>query len=91
MNVSSSIRFAGQDTKVHEIKMPTAPKRKVSLNEWHQHHKWPSMDTLLYLISNAHENGFDEVISRDRWRIMIDEEKFFEYFDVAKEAYGSKT
>lgn len=34
-----------------------------------------------YLISHAHENGFDKVITRHRWQILIDERKLFEYFN----------
>ena len=62
------------------------PPRLIALTEWPQHHEWPPIGGLRHLVFNAQTNGFDRVIRRVGRRVLIDEQKFFEWVDEQNEA-----
>ncbi len=60
---------------------PSDPRRDrvILLTRWPDHHPWPSVSGLRWLVYNARHNGFDKVIRRAGRRILIDEDAFFEW------------
>ena len=53
--------------------------RLIPVTAWPQHHAWPPVGGLRYLIFHARENGFDAVIHRIGRRVLIDEQAFFDW------------
>lgn len=48
---------------------------------WNKYHDWPSVAGLRWMIFNAKLSGFEKVIKRVGRRVLIDEQKFFEFVD----------
>ena len=61
-------------------------QRYIPVNQWNEHHSWPSAGGLRHLIFNAKENGFDSVISRVGRRVLINEQEFFRWVDSHRES-----
>lgn len=61
---------------MNELKLIT---RLIPCTDWPKYHPWPSVAGLRWMIFNAKNTGFDKVIKRVSNRVLIDEQKFFEY------------
>jgi hypothetical protein len=53
--------------------------RLIPVTKWVDHHDWPSIGGIRYLVFNEHANGFAHCIIRIGRRVLIDENKFFEW------------
>ena len=53
----------------------------IPVPKWKEHHEWPTEAGLRYYIFNASFNGFDKVIKKVGRRILIDEERFFDWVE----------
>ncbi len=54
--------------------------RLIPLSHWNEYHDWPSINALRgYDAFMRHRSGFDKVMSKVGRRLVIDEEKFFEW------------
>lgn len=65
-----------------EAKAPTpvSPSaRLIPVTEWNQHHSWPPLGGLRWLIFKESINGFHRVVRRVGRRVLIDEAAFFEW------------
>lgn len=63
-----------------------APKtRLIPVNQWPDHHPWPTVGGLRWMIFNAKSKGFDKVIRRVGRRVLIDEAAFFEWVEARNE------
>ena len=56
----------------------------IPVTVWPEHHFWPSVPGLRYLIFNAKRNGFDAVIRRIGRRVLIDEAAFYEWASAGR-------
>lgn len=57
-----------------------APKnRLIPLSSWNNYHDWPTVNGLRSYAFDRHRNGFDKVVSTVGKRLVINEEKFFEW------------
>ena len=59
--------------------MDKVQSRLIPVPKWPNFHPWPSRAGLRKLIIERTKNGFDKVIVRAGRRILIDEDKFFEW------------
>ena len=61
----------------------TCPARKehrlIPVTQWNDYHPWPPIGGLRHLIFFENTNGFAHCIVRVGRRVLIDEEKFFEW------------
>jgi hypothetical protein len=61
----------------------TCPARKehrlIPVTQWKDYHPWPPIGGLRHLIFFEKTNGFAHCIVRVGRRVLIDEEKFFEW------------
>lgn len=55
--------------------------RLIPCADWPKYHPWPSVAGLRWMIFNAKVSGFEKVIKRVGRRVLIDEQKFFEFVD----------
>ncbi len=71
----------------------TSPQRHsgvphlIPVIKWNEHHEFPSVSSLRWLIFNGEKSGFDRVIRRVGRRVLIDEAAFFDWVgrgDAAK-------
>ena len=53
--------------------------RLIPVPKWNELHLWPTIGALRHYIFNAETNGFSTCIVRVGSRILIDEDKFFEW------------
>ena len=60
-------------------------RRLIPVNKWPDHHPWPTVPGLRWMIFNAKTNGFDAVIRRVGRRVLIDEAAFFEWVEAQNE------
>lgn len=51
----------------------------IPLAKWNEYHPDPSVKALRMLVFRKDENGFDDVIERRGHRILINEDKYFEW------------
>lgn len=51
----------------------------IPVTKWTEHHEYPSISSLRWLIFNAERTGFKKVIRRVGRRVLIDEAAFFEW------------
>lgn len=56
-------------------------RRLIPLTEWPKHHSWPPIGGLRYLVFHSGSNGFNAVIRRVGKRVLIDEQRFFDWAD----------
>ena len=54
-------------------------RKLIQATHWPRYHDWPPIGGLRHLIFYAESNGFDKVIKRVGRRVLIDEDKFFEF------------
>jgi hypothetical protein len=57
-------------------------KNLIPLTKWPEHHAYPNIAGLRYLVFNARANGFDSCIKRIGKRILIDEAAYFAWVDA---------
>ena len=53
--------------------------RIIPVTKWPEYHAWPSVAGLRWLIFNAKINGFEQCIIRKGRRVLISEQRFFEW------------
>ena len=56
-------------------------RKLIPVTKWNDHHAWPPIGGLRYLIFNADSNGFSHCIRRVGRKVLIDESRFFEWVD----------
>ena len=57
----------------------TQNKRLIPVTKWNDFHTWPPVGGLRHLIFYEHTNGFNHCVVRVGRRVLIDEDKFFEW------------
>ena len=62
----------------------------IPLTEWPEHHRYPTVAGLRYLVFNAEKNGFASCIKRIGKRVLIDEAAYFAWVDAQTPATISK-
>lgn len=50
----------------------------IPVPRWADHHDWPTIQALRWMIFNAETNGFKDAFIRVGRRVLVDEEKFFD-------------
>lgn len=53
--------------------------RLIPVTKWNEYHAWPPVGGLRHLIFYEHTNGFNCCVVRVGRRVLIDEDKFFEW------------
>lgn len=64
----------------------TTPTKLIPLTQWPEHHSYPTIAGLRYLVFNADSNGFANVIKRIGKRVLIDEVAYFAWVDAQNPA-----
>lgn len=64
--------------------------RLIPCTDWPKYHPWPTVAGLRWMIFNSKQNGFEKVIKRVSNRVLIDEQKFFEYVEEQTAFEGRK-
>ncbi len=59
----------------------TPKTRLIPATKWNEYHAWPPIGGLRHLIFYEHTNGFKHCVVRVGRRVLIDEDKFFEWTD----------
>ena len=62
--------------------MEPSKNRLIPLARWHEYHNWPTEASLKFLIHKAKEKHFEDVFFKTNNRIIIDEQKLFEWFRI---------
>ncbi len=53
----------------------------IPLTQWNEHHSYPPIGTLRWLVFHEKSNGFNAVVRRIGKRVLIDEEAFFKWVE----------
>lgn len=75
------IRIISLEKMLHPEK-PEKKSRKIPLSEWEKYHPYPTESALRQYYFYRETNGFDEVVDyggENGGRILIDEDKYFEW------------
>ena len=64
---------------------PTGQTRFIPASRWHEFHVWPTTSGLRHLLFNRHKNGLSACVRIVGRRILIDEQKFFQWIDEQSE------
>lgn len=59
--------------------------RLIPVPKWNDYHVWPPVGGLRHLIFYEKSNGFSSCVVRIGRRVLIDEEKFFEWAAKGKD------
>jgi hypothetical protein len=51
----------------------------IPVTDWGKYHAWPPLGGLRHLIFYSKTNGFDVCVKKIGRRVLIDEDKFFEW------------
>ena len=51
--------------------------RLIPTTKWNEHHEWPPIGGMRWLIFNAETNGFKSAFVRVGRRVLVDEAEFF--------------
>ena len=62
-------------------KMQKSERRLIPVTKWNDYHPWPPIGGLRHLIFFEKDNGFSHCLVRLGRRVLIDEERFFEWAD----------
>lgn len=68
--------------KDHVSEPSSGSKRLIPLARWNYYHAWPPIGGLRHLVFHSSENGFDTCLVRVGRRILIDEERFFQWVET---------
>jgi hypothetical protein len=60
-------------------------RRLIPVTKWNEYHPWPPIGGLRHLIFYEHQNGFAGCVVRLGRRVLIDENRFFEWADRSNE------
>ncbi len=63
-----------------------APSRLIPLVEWPKYHPWPPVGGLRHMVFYGEKTGFSKVIKKVGRRVLIDEQKFFEFIEEQNNA-----
>ena len=58
--------------------------RLIPVTQWKDYHPWPPIGGLRHLIFFEKTNGFHHCVVRLGRRVLIDEERFFEWAETQK-------
>jgi len=61
-------------------------KRLIPVTKWNEYHPWPPVGGLRHLIFFEKTNGFAHCVVRLGRRVLIDEERFFEWAEKQRNA-----
>ena len=84
-NAATTLESPSDSTISRATPKSNLNKRLIPVTQWNEHHLWPPVGGLRYLIFNADKNGFDSVIVRVNKRVLIDEKAFFDWVETQKE------
>lgn len=59
-------------------------KRLIPVTKWNEYHPWPPVGGLRHLIFFEKTNGFAHCVVRLGRRVLIDEDRFFEWAEREK-------
>lgn len=90
LKIENGIKKYGKDFKYFILEIISLEKmlnpvetksesRLIPLVKWNEFHPDPSPKALRMLVFRKDENGFDEVIERRGKRVLINEDKYFEW------------
>lgn len=65
--------------EITETKIDGVRRRFIPLTKWPKFHEWPSIAGLRNLVFFKETNGFKQVVFKSGGRVLIDEEKFFQW------------
>ncbi len=68
------------NTDKHET-FSSVGRKLIPVTKWNEHHPWPPIGGLRYLIFHSETNGFCHCIRRVGRKVLIDETRFFEWVD----------
>jgi hypothetical protein len=60
--------------------------RLIPVTKWPEYHPWPTVAGLRWLIFHAETNGFHVCVSRKGRRVLIWEQRFFDWVKGNKDA-----
>lgn len=60
----------------------TVTRKLIPVTKWKDYHPWPPIGGLRHLIFYENTNGFSHCVVRLGRRVLIDEERFFEWADT---------
>lgn len=63
--------------------------RLLTIAQFASEHSWPSQGSLRFLIFNERTNGFSSVVRRVGKRVLIDEQKFFQWVEKLNEVQSA--
>ena len=67
-----------------EEKKAEPKTRLIPVTKWNEYHPWPPIGGLRHLIFNEKTNGFCQCVKRIGRRVLIDENKFFQWAENQK-------
>lgn len=65
----------------NEDKNKRKQNRLIPLTDWNKFHPWPPQGGLRHLVFNKEKKGFAQCVRKVGRRVLIDEEKFFDFVD----------
>jgi hypothetical protein len=75
------------DQKLQDIKSrESKSSRLIPLTDWPKYHPWPPLGGLRHMVFHAETTGFAKAIKRCGRRVLIDEDKFFEFIEEKNQA-----
>ncbi len=70
----------------NKVKPHVNTRTLIPVTDWHEYHPWPPIGGLRHLIFHAETNGFSHCVIRLGRRVLIDQDKFFEWADQNNQA-----
>ena len=62
--------------------------RLIPISKWPDHHHWPTVAGLRWMIFNKEENGFSRAFKKVGSRVLVDEAEFFSCVDEQNKPGG---
>ena len=75
------------DQKEEKMRQTKAP-RLIPLTKWSEHHDWPPQGGLRHLAFHAKTKGCEDVFVRCGRKVLVNEEKFFEFVERENRKVG---
>ena len=66
--------------------METQKPNLIPVPKWPEHHNYPSVSGMRWLIFHEKTNGFHKVVKRVGRRVLIDEAAYFEWVEAQQAA-----